>query len=53
MNELSNAITIRRFTADDNVPSKELPSFLDMKVQANTNKFKNFMTSAYNWVTNK
>ena len=53
MNELSNAITIRRFTADDNVPSKELPSFLDMKAQANTTKFKNFMTSAYNWVTNK
>lgn len=53
MNELSNAITIRRFTADDNVPSKELPSFLDMKTQANTTKFKNFMTSAYNWVTNK
>ena len=53
MNELSNAITIRRFTADDNVPSKELPSFLDMKAQTNATKFKNFITSAYNWVTNK
>jgi len=53
INELPNAITIRRFTSDDNVPSKELPSFLDMKAQASATKFKNFMTSAYNWVTNK